>query len=81
MDDSKIKVIYIAGEGRSGSTLLERMLGQINDIVSVGELRFFWNQGSVGSQLCGCEKPLNECEFWSEVFAPICHNELILKQG
>ena len=33
----KIEVLLIAGYGRSGSTLLDRILGQIDQFVSVGE--------------------------------------------
>src|SRR5262249_52127789 len=61
------KVLFIAGSGRSGSTLLDMLLGQIKGFCSTGELRFIWNRGFEENQLCGCGKPFRECEFWTEV--------------
>lgn len=62
-----VKVLFIAGPGRSGSTLLDMLLGQINGFYSTGELRFIWSRGFEQNQLCGCGKPFRECEFWTEV--------------
>jgi hypothetical protein len=62
-----VKVLYIAGWGRSGSTLLDRILGQIPDFVSVGEIREMWKSGCVENRDCGCGKPFSECPFWQEV--------------
>ncbi|HEU0295004.1 MAG TPA: sulfotransferase [Anaerolineales bacterium] len=65
--DNTNKILFIAGPGRSGSTLLEMLLGQINGFYSTGELRFIWSRGFEQNQLCGCGKPFRECEFWTEV--------------
>jgi hypothetical protein len=62
-----IKVVYIAAHNRSGSTLLDRMLGQLDGYVSVGELRQIWVRGLAGNQACGCGLPFRECAFWAEV--------------
>jgi Sulfotransferase family len=64
---SDVNVLYIAGWGRSGSTLLDRILGQIPDFVSVGEIREMWRSGCVENRDCGCGKPFSECPFWNEV--------------
>lgn len=64
------KVLFIGGSGRSGSTLLDRVLGQFNGIVSTGELRNIWDSGFAPNQLCSCGAKLRQCEFWSAV---ICH--------
>jgi hypothetical protein len=64
---NNVKVLFIAGPGRSGSTLLDMLLGQINGFYSTGELRFIWSRGFEQNQLCGCGKPFRECEFWTEV--------------
>jgi hypothetical protein len=67
-DNTKnVQVLFIAGPGRSGSTLLDMLLGQINGFYSTGELRFIWSRGFAQNQLCGCGKPFQACEFWSEV--------------
>lgn len=64
---NQVKVLFIAGPGRSGSTLLDMLLGQINGFYSTGELRFIWSRSFEQNQLCGCGKPFRECEFWTEV--------------
>jgi len=61
------KVLFIAGTGRSGSTLLDMLLGQIDGFCSTGELRFIWDRGFQQNQLCGCGKPFRKCEFWIDV--------------
>ena len=61
------KVIFIGGTGRSGSTLLDLLLGQINGFFSTGELRFIWDRGFGQNQLCGCGTPFKDCNFWREV--------------
>ncbi|MGD8352212.1 MAG: sulfotransferase [Nitrospirota bacterium] len=63
----KIKVLYIGGSLRSGSTLLERILGQIGDFFPVGELHNVWKAGYTGNLLCGCGKAFKDCDFWSAV--------------
>ena len=61
------KVLYIGGFGRSGSTLVERILGQLPGFCSAGEIVFLWQRGLIDHQLCGCGMPVPECEFWSRV--------------
>lgn len=65
--DHKIKVVYILGFGRSGSTLLDRMLGQIPGFFSIGELRL-WDTTILNHEHCGCGNKLLECKIWKEVF-------------
>lgn len=67
MSDHRIKVLYIGGSSRTGSTLFDRLLGQIDGFCSVGELRHIWERGLGENQLCGCGTPLKECEFWHAV--------------
>jgi hypothetical protein len=69
--DGPLKVIYIAGWGRSGSTLLDNLLGQIDGFFSTGELRYIWERGVLGEWSCGCGRPVNECEVWSIVLAKV----------
>ena len=63
----KSKVLFIAGPGRSGSTLLDMLLGQVHGFCSTGELRFIWKRSFGQNQLCGCGQPFRECEFWTDV--------------
>jgi hypothetical protein len=63
---SKVKVLYIAGAGRSGSTILCNMLGEINNIFSAGEMYEIW-RALVNNRLCGCATSLLDCKFWGPV--------------
>ncbi|HEX3276160.1 MAG TPA: sulfotransferase [Gemmatimonadales bacterium] len=63
----QMQVLYVGSWGRSGSTLLDLMLGQIPGCVSVGELRYLWERGLAERQLCGCGIPVPECPFWGAV--------------
>ena len=66
-DARVVKVLYIGGYGRSGSTLLERILGQFPGVLSVGEMRHVWNRSFRDNSLCSCGTPFLSCEFWSAV--------------
>ena len=62
-----IKVIYILGEGRSGSTLVERVLGQHSEIFAAGELKHIWERSFHENQLCSCGAAFFDCEVWKEI--------------
>ncbi len=62
-------VLYVGGTGRSGSTLLANILGEVPGLVSVGEVRFLWERGVGENRLCGCGERFDTCPFWSEVMA------------
>lgn len=64
-----IKVLYIGGYSRSGSTLLLRLLGEYTGIVAVGELFDIWERSYIQNQLCGCGRGFRECPFWIDVTA------------
>jgi len=60
-------VIFIAGSGRSGTTLLDCLLGQYQGFFSAGELAQIWKRGALQDQLCGCGEPFRSCSFWNAV--------------
>jgi hypothetical protein len=62
-------VLFIGGLGRSGSTLLDRTLGQVPRVVAVGELVFLWERGLINNELCGCGEQVGACPFWIQVGA------------
>ncbi len=64
---TKVKVLYIAGWGRSGSTILGNVLGQIDGWCHVGEIRYLWDRGIVMNRKCGCHSSFHDCSFWSKV--------------
>lgn len=67
------ELIYIASDVRSGSTLLDLMLGSHSEISSVGEIQYlsdhFGRKGTGYSWdwKCTCGKDFNDCEFWSKI--------------
>lgn len=61
------RLVYIAGFGRSGSTLVERTLGAIPRWVNVGELLQLFRLPEAARELCGCGMRFQECPFWWEV--------------
>lgn len=61
-----ISVIYIAGNGHSGSTLLDIILGASTDIFSAGELTKI-TRNSIFEEYCSCGQLIGECEVWSKV--------------
>jgi hypothetical protein len=65
------KVLFIAGADRSGSTLLDVLLGSVNGFVAVGELSNIWQRGIVERRLCGCGAPLPTCEVWLDVLSSV----------
>ncbi len=62
-----ITVLYVGGCGRSGSTLLDRMLGAIPGTVAVGELVHLIQRGLIENEACGCGEPFRSCSFWAPV--------------
>jgi hypothetical protein len=63
------RVLFIAGMGRSGTTLLERVLGQLPGVGCLGETVHGWERGAGRDELCGCGKAFGDCPFWTEVGA------------
>ncbi|HEX6984894.1 MAG TPA: hypothetical protein VF170_05935, partial [Planctomycetaceae bacterium] len=59
-------MLYVAGWGRSGSTLLSYILADLPGFVAVGELRYLWSAISNG-ELCGCGEPVTACPFWKDI--------------
>jgi hypothetical protein len=69
MADGEVDVAFIGGTGRSGSTLLSRVLGAVPGFCAVGELFHVWDHGVRRDELCGCGVRFGECPFWARVGA------------
>lgn len=63
-----VKVVFIAGLGRSGSTLLGSLLAQLDGFFFTGELISMARYLARGEQ-CGCGEPLGSCPTWRDVLA------------
>jgi hypothetical protein len=64
-----VRVAYLGGLGRSGSTLVSRTLDRVPGLVSVGELSNLWHQSVQRDTACGCGAPFSQCPFWQQVGA------------
>lgn len=62
----RLKVLYILGSSRSGTTILDRILGELDGYFSAGELRRLWLR-ALQDRSCGCGQPIVECPIWSGV--------------
>lgn len=62
-----MSVVYLGGFGRSGSTLVERMLGAAPGWVNVGELVDLARSVAPRDELCGCGTPFSRCPLWTRV--------------
>lgn len=70
----KIKVLYIAGGGHSGSTILSVILGTSPEVFSAGEIKFY-NEHKILDHpmwdyienVCTCGQEANDCPFWQKV--------------
>ncbi|MCW2882760.1 MAG: hypothetical protein JWQ95_6860 [Sphaerisporangium sp.] len=62
-----VRVIFVGGLGRSGTTLLERLLGEVPGIAPLGEVVHLWERGVTAHEPCGCGEPLTSCPFWRRV--------------
>jgi Sulfotransferase domain len=60
-------LVYVGGIGRSGSTLIERLLGELPGVCSVGEIVHLWRRNLVDDERCGCGAAFSACEFWRAV--------------
>lgn len=67
----RVKVLYIMGLGRSGSTLLGNILGLNEGWVSIGERHKFWRAGLLSGMRCGCKESIPECALWKQVASDV----------
>jgi len=61
------RVLYIGGCTRSGSTLVDRMLGRLPGFLSTGELGLLTTHSLRDNRLCGCGTRFLDCPFWATV--------------
>ncbi|WP_308250298.1 sulfotransferase [Sphaerisporangium fuscum] len=62
-----VRVVFIGGLGRSGTTLLERLLGEVPGVAPLGEVVHLWERGIGAGEPCGCGEPFTACAFWRRV--------------
>lgn len=63
-----MKLLYITGTDRSGTTMVSRLISGFFNCAVVGEIaRFFWQRGVEHNESCSCGQSFKECSFWSSV--------------
>lgn len=60
-------MLYVAGWGRSGSTILDNVLNQIDGFFSVGEIVYLWERNLIEDDLCGCGAKFSKCDVWRSI--------------
>lgn len=60
-------VIGVGSWDRSGSSIVARIIGSADGVVSVGEINNLWERGVVADLPCGCGNRFSNCRFWGEV--------------
>ena len=67
MPSQPVRIAYIAGYGRSGSTILDIALGQHAALVGAGEITSLTQHVWRNNEYCACGKAIRDCSFWSSV--------------
>lgn len=69
-----MRILYIGGAGRSGSTIVDMILGNIPGFFSLGEIIDFWEHAETEDMLCGCGELIEACPFWKPVIHQLKYN-------
>ncbi|WP_422048920.1 hypothetical protein [Shimia sp.] len=62
------RLIYIVGSGRSGSTVMERVLNSSDRLVGVGEIHALWRL-PIDGLMCSCGATVPDCTFWQSALS------------
>jgi hypothetical protein len=60
-----LRVVYVAGSMRSGTTLLTELLGSLDGAVAIGELTDLWSALAEGAH-CSCGEVATQCAIWQK---------------
>ncbi len=63
----RLKVLYIVGYGRSGTTVFDIALGQSQLVFGGGEIANFTEHVWANNEHCACGYPVHDCPFWTSV--------------
>ncbi len=65
-----MKIIYLMGTGRSGTTLVTTLLGNGDKVIALGEMHQFLDY-IIDQKPCSCGAKLEDCEFWGKIIASL----------
>ncbi len=69
--EKSLRVLLVAGYGRSGSTVLANILGQSPGVFAAGELNWLWEHNILRGAVCACGEPLTRCVVWQPILAGV----------
>lgn len=72
-------LIYVVSATRSGSTLLDLLLGNHTQATSVGELRRLHEHLNDDGLCCTCGAPVAACPFWKDVGRELAQRDVTLE--
>ncbi|GIF52815.1 sulfotransferase family protein [Asanoa ferruginea] len=61
------RLLFVGGLGRSGTTLVERLLGELPGVCALGEVVHLWQRDIRSDERCGCGTRFSACAFWERV--------------
>lgn len=67
MNNNALKIVYIAGNGHSGSTLLDILVSSHEACFSGGELNNI-TRDTILEEYCACGTLISQCDVWTQVF-------------
>lgn len=63
-----LRVVYVAGWGRSGTTIIGNTLNEAAGFFHIGELIRVWEIGVMSNRQCGSGVPFRESSVWKAIF-------------
>lgn len=67
IENKKIKVVFVGGSGRCGSTLLSLLFSEHQSFFDCGEIKNIWERGILEDRKCACGSHFSSCPFWTSV--------------
>jgi hypothetical protein len=64
-----VRVTYVLGLGRSGSTVIGRALAEVLGAVPGDEVMAVWQRGVLEDRVCSCGERFSACGYWQAVVA------------
>ena len=61
------RLLFLGGLGRSGTTLIERLLDELPGVCALGEVVHLWQRDIRDDERCGCGSRFSGCSFWQRV--------------
>jgi hypothetical protein len=62
-----VKILYIAGWGRSGTTIVDKIFNSYAPVFSTGELFYLWQRGVLHRRKCGCGTLFKRCALGRDI--------------